>query len=118
MKIGSKVGNPIKVDMNTSLVNRGHYVRMCVEVDMSKPLLWKFRLKRRTRRIEYEDLHLVCFECGKYGYMQSYCTSVKQAGESGESQTIPHMPVNGINQGKDLPKNREINSAVVENYGD
>lgn len=69
MKVGAKMVKPIRVNMNTSLVNRGHYARMCVEADMSKPLLSKFRLRRRVRRIKYDGLHLVCFGCGKYWHV-------------------------------------------------
>lgn len=49
MKIGSKIGRPIRVDQATSLVSRGKFARICVEVDISKPLLAKFMLRRRVR---------------------------------------------------------------------
>ena len=38
MRLGSKIGNPIKVDDATSLVTRGHYARICGEVDLMKSL--------------------------------------------------------------------------------
>ncbi|XVF47015.1 hypothetical protein PTKIN_Ptkin03bG0075100 [Pterospermum kingtungense] len=56
MKVGAKIGRPVKVDQATNLVSRGKLARMCVEVDMTKPLLAKFRLRRHIRRIEYEEI--------------------------------------------------------------
>ncbi|XP_021611705.1 uncharacterized protein LOC110614472 [Manihot esculenta] len=53
MRVGAKVGKPIRVDTRTSLVSRGRFARMCVEVDLSKPLLSKFKLQKRIRKIEY-----------------------------------------------------------------
>ena len=73
MRVGSKIGNPIKVDDATSMVSRGHYARICVEVDLIKPLVSKFRLRRRIRRLEYESIHLICFGCGMYGHRKEEC---------------------------------------------
>lgn len=43
-KIGEKIGKVIKIDRNTESMDRGQYVRFCIEVDLSKPLLSKFKL--------------------------------------------------------------------------
>lgn len=48
LKIGSKIGKVIKIDWNTELMDRGQYVRFCIEVDVTKPLLSKFRLNGRV----------------------------------------------------------------------
>jgi len=47
-KIGQKIGRVLKVDSTTENVERGQYSRMCVEVDLTKPLLSKFRLNGRV----------------------------------------------------------------------
>lgn len=41
---------------------------MCVEVDITKPLLARFILRGKVGQIEYEGLHLVCYKCGIYGH--------------------------------------------------
>lgn len=73
MKIGKKIGEPKYIDQATNIVSRGRFARMCVEVDITKPLLSKFKLRRRIRRIEYEGIHLVCFKCGIYGHNEDSC---------------------------------------------
>ena len=73
MRLGAKLGKPVKIDNATSLVSRGHFTRMRIEIDLTKPLVPKFRLHKRTRRIEYEGVHLICFNCGKYGHRKEAC---------------------------------------------
>ena len=53
MRVGSKIGKPIRVANATSTLSIGHYERICVEVDVLKPLVSKFRLKRRIKKLEY-----------------------------------------------------------------
>lgn len=83
-KIGKRIGTPIKIDEATSLVSRGKYARLCVEVDITKPLLARFKLREEIKRIEYEGVHLVCFKCGMYGHMSDKCG--KQAIERNSSE--------------------------------
>ena len=66
--MGLKIGTLIRINDATSLVSRGHFAHICVEVDLAKPLVSKFMHRRRVRRIEYEGIHLVCFGCGMYGH--------------------------------------------------
>lgn len=77
MKIGEKIGKPVKVDQATSLVSRGKFARICVEVDITKPLLAKFKIRQRVIKIEYEGIHLVCFKCGVYGHRKDACPTEK-----------------------------------------
>ncbi|CAN1128426.1 hypothetical protein LINPERHAP2_LOCUS4620 [Linum perenne] len=62
--IGDRIGIMVRVDHTTLEGSRGNFARICVEVDLCKPLLSKYRLRRRVRRIEYEGLHTICFNCG------------------------------------------------------
>ena len=78
-KIGQKIGRVIKVDSTTENVERGQYTRMCVEVDLTKPLLSKFRLNGRVWGIQYEGLKMICFKCGKQGHKEDICGSDNSA---------------------------------------
>ncbi|XP_010689461.1 uncharacterized protein LOC104903161 [Beta vulgaris subsp. vulgaris] len=72
-KIGSKIGRVIKIDRNTESMDRGQYVRFCVEVDLTKPLLSKFKLNKRVWMIQYEGLKMICFKCGHLGHKEDGC---------------------------------------------
>ncbi|RYR05350.1 hypothetical protein Ahy_B06g085220 [Arachis hypogaea] len=58
----------LKVDHATSIHSRGRFARICVEIDLSKKLVPRISVMGYTLSIEYEGLHLICFECGKYGH--------------------------------------------------
>ncbi|CAN1292134.1 hypothetical protein LINPERPRIM_LOCUS21431 [Linum perenne] len=71
--IGDRIGRTVRIDHTTLEGTRGNFARICVEVDLSKPLLSKYRLRSRVRRIEYEGLHTICFTCGFYGHKNDTC---------------------------------------------
>lgn len=71
--IASSIGKSIKIYVNTSLVTRGHFARVCVEVDLTKPLIAQFWLDGCWHAVEYEGFHVICFSCGKYGHLAEKC---------------------------------------------
>ncbi|CAN1130908.1 hypothetical protein LINPERHAP2_LOCUS6111, partial [Linum perenne] len=77
--IGDRIGRTVRIDHTTLEGVRGNFARICVEVDLSKPLLSKYKLKRRVRRIEYEGLHTICFTCGCYGHKDDVCRHKPEA---------------------------------------
>ena len=108
------------MDEATSVVSRGHFARICVELDLKKPLVSKFRLRRRIRRLEYEGLHLVCFGCGMYGHRRETCPQ--------EDKTLAAAPVTteglnaeGIQTTKSIDRIRKeeiaINLEILKNFG-
>jgi hypothetical protein len=43
--IGDRIGKTVKMDKNTLKQERGKYARLCVTVDLTKPLLAMFSIK-------------------------------------------------------------------------
>ena len=84
LKIGAKIGRVIKIDRNTESMDRGQYVRFCVEVDLSKPLLSKFRLNGRIWIVQYEGLRMICFKCGHLGHKEEACPMFKPTKDVGD----------------------------------
>ncbi|CAN1141602.1 hypothetical protein LINPERHAP2_LOCUS12598, partial [Linum perenne] len=73
--IGDKIGKTIRFDHTTLERSRGNFARICVEVDLPRPLLSKYHLRRRIHRIEYKGLHMIFYACGCYGHAQGACPS-------------------------------------------
>ncbi|KAL4285777.1 hypothetical protein AHAS_Ahas19G0020100 [Arachis hypogaea] len=94
-KIGNIVGRTMKIDMTTENISRGKYARICVEIDLSKPLVSQYQINGITHLVEYEGLHMVCFNCGCFGHEKSSCPSLR-------SQEKPEASNN--NEGKGYEK--------------
>lgn len=71
--MASVIGKPIHVDQNTLHVERGHFARVCVKIDLSKPVVWKIQLYDHWYRVEYQGLHLICAKCSCYGQLSRDC---------------------------------------------
>ncbi|KAL5832770.1 hypothetical protein ACOSQ3_016444 [Xanthoceras sorbifolium] len=72
-RIGNILGATCKVDPITETQARGRFARICVEIDISQPLLGSLRVQKRTIKVEYENLELICFNCGRYGHSKELC---------------------------------------------
>ena len=53
------VGKPVKVDTNTIRIERGKFARVCVEIDLTQPVMGKVGLRQHWYHVEYEGLHLL-----------------------------------------------------------
>ncbi|CAI0550812.1 unnamed protein product [Linum tenue] len=78
-RIAERIGRPIRVDRATQSGDRGKYARVSIEVDLTKPLLPKFKIEGITYYVEYEGLHRICSDCGKYGHMKAACPSLQKS---------------------------------------
>ncbi|KAL5769783.1 hypothetical protein ACOSP7_013937 [Xanthoceras sorbifolium] len=70
---GGMSGNTLKVDPVTETQARGRFARLCVEIDISKPLLGSLFVNGRTIRVKYENMELICFNCGIYCQSKDTC---------------------------------------------
>ncbi|XP_027337216.1 uncharacterized protein LOC113850891 [Abrus precatorius] len=66
----------LKIDSHASLLTRGHFARICVEIDLNQKLIPSFKVLGQVFRIEYEGLYLICFHCGKYGHRLESCVEM------------------------------------------
>ncbi|XP_028104122.1 uncharacterized protein LOC114303175 [Camellia sinensis] len=55
------------------MATRGKFARVCVEMDLNKPLKPKFMLEGMVYNIEYESLHSFCFLYGKIDHRKEAC---------------------------------------------
>lgn len=107
------------------MVSRGRFARMCIEVNITKPLLSKFKLRRRVRCIEYEGIHLICFKCGVYGHRAEQCHHNEENGKQPENAKQPATGEQGGDRVA-IPQNRKyqfgedmliIWPEITETYG-
>lgn len=108
--MGDKVGRTVRVDPMFLMGLKSKYARVCVEVNFAAPLIPSLTVFEMAQRVEYEGLHLICFQCGKYGHKgdecpflypqtsedtaptQAPCTSKKLPKSSNPSSDCPYGP--------------------------
>ncbi|XP_021800399.1 uncharacterized protein LOC110744720, partial [Prunus avium] len=78
-KIGNLIGTTVKVDAHTMGQARGKFARLCIELDLSKPLIPFIEVEGRTYGVVYEGIQLVCFECGCFGHGRDSCPVIMEA---------------------------------------
>lgn len=80
-RVGATLGTMLKMDRTTSLYSRGKFARICVELDLDKPLVSHFSFCGMKLVLEYEGLHSICFRCGKYGHKKDSCRELLEFAE-------------------------------------
>ncbi|CAN1140460.1 hypothetical protein LINPERHAP2_LOCUS11874 [Linum perenne] len=105
------IGKIVRTDNTTLEGIRCNFARIYVEVDLSKLLLSKYRLRRRVRRIEYEGLQTICFNCGCFGHKDDAC---KQEPDTVATENQTPTFVNPIFQDALVSK---VRPEVEEDFG-
>ncbi|XP_050277720.1 uncharacterized protein LOC126719182 [Quercus robur] len=93
-EIGSVIGPVLRIDSYTASETRGSYVRLCIQVNLDKPLIKSIRIGRLVQQVLYEGISTLCFCCGRLGHKQENCCyRIKPVTRDGEEPTSP-KPVN------------------------
>lgn len=85
-RAGNIIGRTLKVDITTLMASREKFAHVCVELDLTKPLKAGYKPRGCNWRLQYEGLHSVCFDCGKYGHSRDRCLDSLKNSEEGEGE--------------------------------
>ncbi|KAG5118522.1 hypothetical protein JHK82_032942 [Glycine max] len=73
-RIRSNLSKFLKVDKLTLIHSRGKFIRICVKLDLEKPL--EFHIYVRGHKLQIEGLHSICFQCGRFGHKKVQCLEI------------------------------------------
>ncbi|WOL17436.1 hypothetical protein Cni_G26228 [Canna indica] len=78
-KIASLLGKPIKVDDQSFNWERGKFIRICIEIDLTKPVKQGVWIGKPNiglfQAVRYERLVVFCFTCDLIGHNASNCST-------------------------------------------
>lgn len=73
---GKRIGKIIRIDDTTRATTRSKFARVCVEIDLNKPLKAGYRMRGKFWCLQYEGLHDLCFTFGKFGHREAVCPRI------------------------------------------
>lgn len=73
MGIAKGLGKPVRVDSTTLNFERARFARVCVEVNLTKPLKGTIMVNGERYYVSYEGLTNICSMCGLYGHLVHTC---------------------------------------------
>lgn len=106
-RLGSSLGNFLKMDQLTTFHHRGQFARICVELDLNKALTPHVIVRGEKARLEYEGLHAVCFTCGIYGHRMDTCTVQKPTVQ------VPTNSDDGVKEAAGGEREKETESSLI-----
>ncbi|KAI9110923.1 hypothetical protein K1719_018043 [Acacia pycnantha] len=71
LNLGNSIGREIRLDVHTAQRARGKFARMCVELDLTKPLVLEFNVEGQLLSVVYESIGQLYNKCGRVGHMKA-----------------------------------------------
>nr|POF23237.1 uncharacterized protein CFP56_27912 [Quercus suber] len=72
-EIGQAIGTVLRIDTHTATESKGRYVRLCVQVDFNKPLIYTLLIDSFHKAVIYEGISKLCFFYDRVGHCQEAC---------------------------------------------
>lgn len=73
LKIGRAIGPILRIDSHTANGERGRFARLCIQVNLEKPLIRTVYLRKLAQCVQYEGINALCFSCGRIGHKVETC---------------------------------------------
>lgn len=67
-QIGKTISNVLRVDTHIASEVRRRFARLCVQVDVNKPLVTAILIRKFEQLVCNEGIQKLCFGCGRMGH--------------------------------------------------
>ena len=64
-KIGSTIGPMLRIDSHTINRERGRFTKLCIQINIDKPLIKCVKVGKMTQAVQYEGINSLWFACGR-----------------------------------------------------
>ncbi|KAI9120688.1 hypothetical protein K1719_007721 [Acacia pycnantha] len=106
LNLGNSIGKAIRLDIHTAQRARGKFARMCVELDLTKPLVPEFIVEGQVLSVVYESLGQLCNKCGMVGHTKEGCERFHKKASEGEMEV--EEPTGAQEKEKSREEEREV----------
>ena len=77
-QIREAIRKVLRVDTHTTMEARGKYARLCIQVDVDKPLINIVLIGKFEQAVVYEGINKLYFACGRVGHEKEICPHIVQ----------------------------------------
>jgi len=72
-QISKSIGNVLRVYTHTATKTKGKSARLCVQIDVNKPLITTILIGKFEQLVCYEGIQKLCFGCSRVGHRKDIC---------------------------------------------
>lgn len=93
--IGNAIGKVLRIDTHTVCESKGKFARLCIQVDIGKPLVIALLIGGKEQAVCYKGVQRLCFACGRIRHWRENCPYVvrREATQARESDGDNDMKV-------------------------
>ena len=67
-QIDNSISNVLRVNTFIAFESRGRFARLCIQIDVEKPLVTAILIGKFEQPVSYEGIQKLCFGCGRLGH--------------------------------------------------
>ncbi|KAL0002934.1 hypothetical protein SO802_016715 [Lithocarpus litseifolius] len=109
--IGKAIGNVLRVDTHTASETRGRFARLCIQIDVTKPLVTAIKIGKLEQSVCYEGIQKLCFDCGRMGHIRENCPYTIR-------QEVPPQETVGVESEKNSVRSCNLREATADKAGE
>ena len=95
-EIGQAIVTVFRIDTHTTLESRARYARLCVQVNINKPLIYTILIGNFQQQVLHEGISKLCFSCGRVGHRHEVCQyTIKTPSLDKPDGSVPPCKVDG-----------------------
>ena len=87
-KIGSTIGLVLRIDSHTINGERGRFTRICIQINVEKPLIKTVKIGKVVQAVQYEGINDICFTCGRIGHRKEGCPMIILRSEPATAESV------------------------------